>query len=129
MVTSITVQVELMMYGFAGLNICTAKDGVIVSWIAVADGGEMLANDSIKIAGKDFENLHSLLDGIELPALEGNEMSRAWDIQFFDEKDNEVKSIDRGYWPVELLNRIMEIIDSFLENDMATEWIHNIIEA
>lgn len=61
--------------------------------------------------------------------LEDDEMSRAWDIRFLDENDNEIKSIERGYWPIDKLEKIVSIIDEFLNNDVATEWLHNIIEA
>lgn len=129
MITSVTVQVELMMYGFTGLTVSAAKNGVKASWIAIADGGGILSNDSMEISEKSFEHLVFKLDSIELPSSEDNEMSRAWNILFFDENDNEIKSIERGYWPVDDLNIIIAIIDEFLNNDAATEWIHNIIEA
>lgn len=129
MIASITVQVELMMYGFTGLTVSAAKNGIIASWTAIADGGDILSNDSIEISEKNFEHLALQLDSIELPSLEDDEMSRAWNILFFDENDNETKSIERGYWPVDDLNKIVAIIEEFLNNDVATEWIHNIIEA
>lgn len=105
------------------------KNGVKASWIAVADGGDILDNDSMEMDEKAFEHLAFQLDSIELPTLEDDEMSRAWDIRFLDENDNEIKSIERGYWPIDKLEKIVSIIDEFLNNDVATEWLHNIIEA
>ena len=129
MITSITVQVELLMYGFVGLNISKAKNGVKASWIAVADGGDLLANDSIEISEKRFEQFALQMNGVELPTVEDYNMGKSWDIHFFDENDNEIKSIERGYWPIDELDGIMSIIDEFLDNDVATKWLHNIIEA
>lgn len=77
----------------------------------------------------DDLNYQHEADSIELPTLEDDEMSRAWDIRFLDENDNEIKSIERGYWPIDKLEKIVSIIDEFLNNDVATEWLHNIIEA
>ena len=129
MITSITVQVELMMYGFVAFDIGATKNGVKASWIAVADGGDILDNDSMEMDEKAFEHLAFQLDSIELPTLEDDEMSRAWDIRFLDENDNEIKSIERGYWPIDKLEKIVSSIDEFLNTDVATEWLHNIIEA
>ena len=52
MITSITVQVELMMYGFVAFDIGATKNGVKASWIAVADGGNILDNDSMEYGRK-----------------------------------------------------------------------------
>lgn len=100
MITSITVQVELMMYGFVAFDIGATKNGVKASWIAVADGGDILDNDSMEMDEKAFEHLAFQLDSIELPTLEDDEMSRAWDIRFLDENDNEIKSIERAIGPL-----------------------------
>ena len=129
MITSITVQVELMMYGYVRLNISEAEKGVKASWIAVTDGGNVLANDSIEITGKNFEHLPLQINSVELPTIEDDEMRRAWDIHLFDENNNEIKSIERRFWPIDKLEDIATIIDEFLENDVASEWLHDIIDA
>lgn len=129
MITSINIQVELMMYGYAGVELQALEAGTSASWIAIADGGDMLANETLVIAGKKFDDLIARLNVIELPIKENDEMSRSWSVSFFDEKTNEVKSIERGYWPIEVLETIVQTIDEFMGNGTVTEWIHNIVEA
>ena len=54
-------------------------------------------------------------------------MTIEWSISFNDEKNNQ-KGIEKGYWSISALDKIVEMIETFFDDITITEWLRKIIE-
>ena len=129
LITSVSINMELIMYGYVGFSIYQNGNDIEASWIAIADGGDVISNESKKLVGKHFRELVEKLISVKLPAHEDSEMSRSWSISFADKKNNQINGTESGFWDIEALNQIVDLIDCFTGDSDITEWLHNIIDA
>lgn len=126
---SITISVELIMYGYVGFSICQNDNGVNASWIAIADGGAVIADEAIEIGCLNFTELVKKLLKINLPECEDLTSSRSWSVVYCDKDNNKVKGTESGHWDLNVLVQIVDQIDDLSGDTGITEWLHEIIEA
>lgn len=127
-IIAIVIRVELIMYGYVTLNIEKAEEGIIVSWTAIADGGCVISDESQELKDLDFRVLVEKLFEVELPWHEKLNQTRNWSIYYLGRNGNSIKGLDYGFWDIDILEQITEIIDSYVNDVHITEDLHDIID-
>lgn len=126
-ITSIVLSAELLMYGHISLRIDDEQDGLIVKWMSITDGGEVVTNAEKRICQKRLIDVVNGLCDIDINEIEENG-NIYWSLQFFDKLDNVIDSIEVGYWEQELLENIINELRLFLEDGEALVDFYNILE-
>lgn len=115
-VFSIILSAELMMYGSLAVRLDKNADGVIASWLSIADGGDVVSNEK-NIGHRELAMVVDKISEMEFDDEEDERMSICWSLQFRDRADEVLFSSSQGYWSRELLDRIIKELEEFLGDD------------
>lgn len=118
-VVSIILSAELIMYGNLAIRLDKNNDGVLVSWLTVADGGDVVSNEEKSISQREFEKIVESISDLEFIDEEDEDMNICWSLQFGDETDNAIFTISPGCWSRTLFERIVEELEAFLDDEEA----------
>jgi len=115
-VNKIVLVAELIMYGYMRITIEKSDNGIIVSWVSIADGGAVVADDSKKY-NVPFETIFDNVSKVEIPTEITHESSIEWCFVFLDEDDECLEGVMHDFWDYEALGKIVETIENTILDD------------
>lgn len=130
-IKSISISISLIMYGYVNLFIEQTEKGLEVSSVAMADGGDVYFDEEKIFQNKNIKELSLLIKQIKLPKKEDESESKEWSFISLDKDDTPIDNmcLEGGYWTIDILSNMVNVIDQYLEETYITEYVHDIIDA
>ena len=130
-IKSISISISLIMYGYVNLFIEQTEKGLEVSSVAMADGGAVYFDEEKIFQNKNIKELSLLIEQVKLPEKEDESESKEWSFVSLDKEDTPINNmcLEGGYWTIDILKNIVNLIDKYLEETYITEYVHDIIDA
>lgn len=130
-IKSISINIGLIMYGYVNLFIEQTEKGLEVSSTAIADGGSVYFDEEKIFQNKNIKELSLLIKQIKLPKKEDESESKEWSFISLDKDDTPIDNmcLESGYWTIDILSNMVNVIDQYLEETYITEYVHDIIDA
>ena len=124
-VKCIILEAQLIMYGYMRLSIEKSDKGIKASWVSIADGGTVVADDS-KEYDIRFETILENVSKVEIPTEITRESSIEWCLFFLDEDGKCVDGVESDFWDYEALGKLVETIENTISDDEPLITIKNL---
>lgn len=126
--TTLIVAAEKIMYGIVYVRLSYKEDGVAVSYVAIADGGEICGENTTVYNGKNLSRiLRHILDS-EYPEEEDYRSSYRWGIQIGDSDNNLLAEIERANWGEKGMDSILSCLEDEIGESEALDALRDLIE-
>ena len=127
-VATLIITTELFMYGVVFLRIDQGSDGLVVNYMAVADGGEVCGQKREVLPGKNLQNIIANIMAMEFPEYEDDEMAVRWGVQIGDKDSKLISEIEQGYWDIKSIMYIVDILDEKIGTCEALSYLRTLLE-
>ena len=128
MASTITVSAEKYMYGIVYVWLTHQGTNVIVSYAAIADGGEVCGEGTTVYENKTLTPiLHHILE-TEYSEEEDCEASYSWGIQIGDDNDNIISEVERAYWGEDSILSLLSCIEKEIGGSEALRSLRTLVE-
>lgn len=126
-ITTINIGASMFMYGYVGICIEKTDSGLCVSWIGVADGGDVIQDDEKDFVGKSLSELLNKISCLELDFSESQSANFEWELSFEENEEKINWEIESGYWDVNTFALIRDTIVDYLNDEKPFELLVDMI--
>lgn len=127
-IATVILNAELLMYGYLAIRVSNEDRDTVVTWLGMADGGEIVANQQKKYGGLNWELFAEKICGLEIPTDEDECLSVHWGLQLGDSEDELIYELENGLWNRELIEQIVDLIEEFICDKEPVEIFRNLFD-
>lgn len=124
-VATVILNAELIMYGFLAVQISRIEGVTVVSWLGVADGGQVVADEQKEYPDLEWSTFIDSISKIDAPE-EDDTLSIVWNLQLGDENEDLLYEFESGLWDRDLLEQIVNIMEEYLCDKEPLEIFRNL---
>lgn len=126
--STIIISAEKYMYGVVFVRLTCQETNVIVSYAAIADGGEVCGEGTTVYENKALTPiLHHILE-TEYPEEEDDGASYSWGLQIGDDNENMISEVERAYWGEDSFFSLLSCIEKEIGGSEALSSLRTLIE-
>lgn len=127
-ISTVILNAELLMYGYLAIRVSQEKENTVVTWLGMADGGEIVANQQKEYSGLNWELFVNRICELEIPTDEDDELSVYWGLQLGDNDDELIYGLANGLWDRDLIEKIVDLIEEFMCDEEPVEIFRNLFD-
>ena len=127
-IATVILNAELLMYGYLAIRVSKENEDTVVTWLGMADGGEIVANQQKKYDGLNWELFAEKICELEIPVDEDDELSINWGLQLGDSDDELIYGLESGLWDRDLIEKIINLIEEFICDEEPVEIFRNLFD-
>lgn len=126
-VTTVTLSIELIMYGNVMARLDQEGEKVRVQYTAIADGGEVCGEKVESFAGKKLDTFVETFNSLTFSDEEDEEASKGWSIQIGDKDANVLAEVEFGYWNADPIFKLVNCIKESIADCKAVDALNDIL--
>ncbi|MBQ0037903.1 MAG: hypothetical protein KBS74_04440 [Clostridiales bacterium] len=126
--TTLIISAELFMYGTVLIRADQTAEGLDLSYASIADGGEVCGQSEQSFQGESIQPIIQAIMDTDFPDQEDDETYVSWSLQIGDDDGHSLCEIDHGTWENDIIDGIVDCIESIVGPCEAVESMRELLE-
>ena len=126
--STIIISAEKIMCGIVFVRLTRQGTNVIVSYAAIADGGEVCGEGTTVYENKTLVPILYCISDVEYPEEEDYGASYSWGLQIGDDNENMISEVERGYWGENSIFSLLSCIEKEIGGSEALSSLRTLVE-
>lgn len=127
--TTLIVIAEKAMYGKVFVRLSNHEGDIIVSYMAVADGGDICGENTSVYEGKSLSRILCHILDSEYPEEEDYDSSYSWGFKVGDNDDRLMAEIEQAYWGGQAMHALMSCVENEIGDSEALNTLRELIDS